>query len=106
MKKIRVYRNPDCARCAMFAAAYRYLDWLDRVEASTDAPKTGPLQLGEVVVEDLATGQIIRGAEGIELIARNIPAYAPLRLLLKLPVFRRYVDKEVRGCGGDACNAS
>jgi hypothetical protein len=106
MKRIRVYRNPDCARCARFATAHRFLDWLDRVDASTDTPKTGPLRLGEVVVEDLATGRIIRGAQGIELIARNIPAYAPMRLLLKVPAFRRYVDKEVSGCGGDACSIS
>ena len=106
MKRIRVYRNPDCARCARFATAHRFLDLLDRVDASTDTPKTGPLRLGEVVVEDLATGRIIRGAPGIELIARNIPAYAAMRLLLKVPAFRRYVDKEVSACGGDACSIS
>jgi len=42
--------------------------------------------MGEVVVEDLSNGQIHRGADGIELIARNIPAYLPLRLLLKVPL--------------------
>lgn len=50
MKRIRVYRNPDCAKCARFAAAHRFLDWLDRVDASTEASKTGPLRLGKVVV--------------------------------------------------------
>ena len=32
-----------------------------------------PLAMGEVVVEDLSNGQIHRGADGIELIARNTP---------------------------------
>jgi hypothetical protein len=106
MKTIRVYRNPHCARCAKFAKAAHVLDWLDRVDASTEAPATGPLRMGEVVVQELANGRIHRGAEGIELIARNIPAYAPLRLLLKVPALRRYVDKEVRGCNDNSCGVA
>ena len=61
-------------------------DWFGKVDPSTDTPRTGPLRMGEVVVEDLSNGQIHRGADGIELIARNIPAYLPLRLLLKVPL--------------------
>jgi hypothetical protein len=106
MKRIRVYRNRDCARCARFAQAHRLLDWLGRVDVSTDTPRTGPLRLGEVVVEELPTGPVHRGADGIELIARNIPAYAPLLLLLKVPAIRRYVDQEVRGCRGSACDVT
>jgi hypothetical protein len=101
MKTIRVYHNAQCARCARFAKAYPFVDWLGRVEVSTEVPRTGPLRVGEVVVEDLASGRIFTGAEGIELIARNIPAYLPLRLLLKVPAFRRYVEREV---SGDACD--
>jgi hypothetical protein len=100
MKAIRVYRNPHCARCARFAKAHHFLDWFGKVDPSTDTPRTGPLRMGEVVVEDLSNGQIHRGADGIELIARNIPAYLPLRLLLKVPGFRRYVSHEV---SGNAC---
>ncbi len=106
MKKIRVYRNADCAKCARFARAGQFLDWLDRIEASTETPKTGPLQLGEVVVEDLASGRILKGAEGIDLIFRNIPAYVPFRLLLRVPSVRHYVEKEVSGCEGNACKIS
>jgi hypothetical protein len=97
MKAIRVYRNPHCARCARFAQAHHFLDWFGKVDPSTDTPRTGPLRMGEVVVEDLSNGQIHRGADGIELIARNTPAYFPLRLLLKVPAFRRYVSHEVSG---------
>jgi len=103
MRYIRIYRNPDCAKCARYARLHERLDWLRRVEISTATPMTGPLAMGEVVVEELATGRILRGAEGFELICRNIPAYAPLRLLLKLPALRRAVDREMAGCGGGSC---
>jgi hypothetical protein len=76
------------------------------VEFSTEAPKTGPLRIGEVVVEELGSGRILRGVEGIELIWRHIPAYALLRPLLKLPAIRRYVDREVRGCNDNACGVA
>ena len=101
MKTIRVYRNPDCAKCARFAKAAEFLDWLHRVDASTQTPPTGPLRLGEVVVEDLSSGRILRGADGIELIFQNIPAYAILRPLFAVPAFRSYIDKEVSGCGSN-----
>jgi hypothetical protein len=106
MKRIRVYRNAQCAKCARFARTGHFFDWLDRMDVSTETPKTGPLRLGEVVVEDLSSGRILKGAEGIELIFRNIPAYAPFRLLLRVPSLRRYVEKEVSGCEGNACEIS
>jgi hypothetical protein len=106
MKRIRVYRNADCAKCARFARVGLFFDWLDRLDASTETPTTGPLRLGEVVVEDLSTGRILKGAEGIDLIFRNIPMYAPFRLLLRVPSVCRYVEKEVSGCEGDACEIS
>ena len=103
MKRIRIYRNPDCGRCARYARAHILFDWLGRVEISTATPSTGPLALGEVVVEILADGSIHRGAEALEIICRQIPAYAPLRLLLKLPAVRAAADREFAGCGGDSC---
>jgi hypothetical protein len=106
MKKIRVYRHADCAKCARFAKVALYFDWLDRIEASTGTPTTGPLRLGEVVVEDLTSGRITRGAEGIELIFRNIPAYTPFLLLLKVPPVRHYVEKEVSGCEDNSCKVA
>lgn len=104
MKTLRVYRNPHCAKCARFAKLNHLLDWLNRLEPSTDAPATGPLRMGEVVVEDLATGRIHRGVEGIEMVWRNIPVFMLLRPLLWIPAFRRYVDRDVRGCEGDECS--
>ena len=103
MKKIRVYRHADCAKCARFASVSLFFDWLDRIEASTDTPRTGPLRLGEVVVEDLSTGRFLTGAPGIDLIYRNIPVYVPFRLLLRVPPLRRSIEKEVSGCEDRAC---
>jgi hypothetical protein len=54
MKMIRVYRNPRCAKCARLAKAARFLDWFGRVNLSTDTPESGPLRLGEVMVESLS----------------------------------------------------
>jgi hypothetical protein len=103
MKTIRVYRNGHCATCARFAKVAHFFDWLDRVDLSTDTPKTGPLRVGEVVVEELSSGRILRGAEGIDLVWRNIPAYAPFRLLLRIPAFRRYLEKNVNGEANNSC---
>ncbi|MFI4968171.1 MAG: hypothetical protein ACHQAU_05530 [Gammaproteobacteria bacterium] len=106
MKRIRIYRNPDCAKCARYARMHERLDWLRRIENSTATPRTGPLAMGEVVVEELATGHITRGADALERICREIPAYAPMLLLLKLPAVRRAADREMAGCGGEACDVS
>jgi len=97
-RTIRVYRNPDCDKCARFAAVHRTLDWLNHVEISTAPPSTGALRPGEVVVENLVNGRMLRGAAGIRLICRQIPLYAPLRPLFAIDAFRDYVDREVAGC--------
>jgi hypothetical protein len=98
MKIIRAYRNPDCAKCARFERVARFFDWLDRVDFSTKMPRNGPLLMGEVVVEDLASGRSLKSAEGIKLIGRHIPVYMPFRLLFRVPAFRRLVENNVGGC--------
>jgi hypothetical protein len=103
MRNIRIYRNAECAKCARYAAAHRFFDWLGRVEVSTATPRTGALVPGEVVVEKLVNGEILRGAEAFAEICRQIPAYAPLRLLLRVPAIRAFVDRDMSGCGGEAC---
>jgi hypothetical protein len=100
MKRIRIYRNPDCARCARYARLHARLDWFGRVENSTAVPPTGPLAMGEVVVQEIASGRIAQGVEAARRIAAAIPAYAPFRLLLKIPAVARAADNEMRGCNG------
>lgn len=103
MNTIRIYRNPACAKCARYARVHRFFDWRRRVEISTAVPPTGPLAMGEVVVQDIRSGRILRGAEALARICREIPAYAPLRLLLRFPAVRRAADRELAGCGGASC---
>ena len=103
MKRIRIYRNPDCAKCARYARLHERLDWLGRIENSTATPASGPLALGEVVVEDLVTGELLHGAAALAAICRQIPAYAPMRVLLKIPMARRAADKEMAGCNDGSC---
>ncbi len=79
------------------------MDWLDRVIISNATPPTGPLRLGQVAVEDLRTGRITKGAAAFEQLCRNIPAYAPGRLLLLFPAFRSSIEQSLNGCHGDAC---
>jgi hypothetical protein len=59
--------------------------------------------MGEVVVEDLGTGQFLRGAEAFRRVCHEIPIYAAIGALLKLRRFRSYLDRELSGCDGDAC---
>jgi hypothetical protein len=103
MRRIRIYHNPDCARCARHARAHKFFDWFDRVDVSTATPATGPLGLGEVVVRELATGRVLGGSDALELICCQIPLYAPMRLLLKIPALRDRVAKE-SGYAGAACD--
>lgn len=104
MKRICIYRNPDCPKCARYARLHQRLDWFGRVEISTAEPATGPLAMGEVVVEDMQSGRILRGAEAAERIVREIPAYAPFRLLLKIPAVRAAAEREMQGCSANACS--
>ena len=103
MKTVRVYRNPDCLKCARYAAWHRRLDWLDRVDTSTAPPRTGALAMGEVVVEDLRDGTLHEGVDGFAVLARQVPVYWPLLPLLHVPALRRRVDKDMRGACDAAC---
>ena len=103
MAAILLYRNPDCARCARLSRIHRALDWLNRFEDTTSPPPAGALGLGEIAVQDLASGQTLQGVEFFRLLCRNIPAYWLFLPLLHLAPFRRYVERQVGGCGGTSC---
>lgn len=106
MATIRLYRNPRCPKCARIARVHRRLDWLRRFEDSTEASPLGPMRAGQIVVQDLRSGETFGGAEGFALLCRQIPAYWPLLPLLRVPRFRRYVERETGGCADGRCTLS
>jgi len=105
VKTIRIHRHPECHRCARIVRMHHRLDWLDRVDDTTTAPRTGALRMGEIVVEDLRDGRLLQGAEAVEAIFRAVPLYWPALLLLKIPALRRRADADARGGTGCGCEA-
>lgn len=103
MAAIRLYRNPDCGKCARLARRHHRLDWLHRFEDSIRISPLGPMRMGQIVVEDLHRGVTLRGAEGFALLCRQIPAYWPMLPLLRIPAFRRYIERETDGCDDAGC---
>ena len=103
MRDILIHRHPDCARCARIARTHHAFDLFRNVADTTESPPTGALRMGEIVVQDRASGRIAQGAEAFLLITRAIPLYAPARLLLKLRTFRSYIEREMGGCDDGAC---
>jgi hypothetical protein len=97
MKAIRVYRHPDCSTSLRLAHRRRRLDWLHRIEDVAAEPPTGPLRLGEIAVQDLATGAIVRGADAVGLLCRHLPAYWWFLPLLHVPSVRAYADRYAAG---------
>lgn len=104
MKRIRLYRHPECQRCAGYARMHHRFDWLDRFEDSTEESPTGPLSLGEIAVQDLSTGVALKGIDCFRLLCRNIPAYWLVLPLTYLPFVRRRIERDIGGCSAGACN--
>jgi len=102
MKEIRLYRNPDCEKCARYARMHRRLDWLNHFEDSTDAPPTGPLKMGEILVQDLASGEILKGVKCFPLLCKHIPAYWLVLPLTYLPPVSHRLERELSGSADDA----
>ena len=103
MKRIVIYRHPECKKCARMARLHHLFDWFNRVAVVTTTPRTGPLLMGEIIVEDLATGRFQAGAEGLNLICRQIPLYWLVLPLLWFPAVRARADRETRGCTNGSC---
>lgn len=103
MKSIVIYRHPECGKCARIARLHRLFDWFNRVAVVTTTPPGGPLQMGEIIVEDLATRQFLTGAEGLKLICRQIPLYWLALPLFWIPAVRARADREARGCTNGSC---
>jgi hypothetical protein len=101
VKTIRIYRHPECKRCAKIVRLHHALDWLDRIEDTAQTPPGHtPLRKGEILVEDLRDGRWLEGIHAVRAIFRQIPLYFPLRLLLRIPYFAQRADEDARGLTG------
>jgi len=103
MKRIVIYRHPECGKCARMARLHHRFDWFNRVADVTATPPAGPLQMGEIIVEDLATARFLAGVEGVKLICRQIPLYWLALPLFWIPAIRALADREARGCFNGSC---
>lgn len=102
MKTILIHRHPGCPRCARLAAMHQRLDWLGRVADTTEPPPgRPPLQMGEIAVQDLRTGQLLHGIDAVRAISGQVPLYWPLLPLLRIPPIARRADQNTRGCALD-----
>jgi hypothetical protein len=103
MKRIIIYHHPECQKCARMAGWHQLFDWFNRIAVITTPPPSGPLQIGEIKVEDLTTGRFLAGAEGLSLICRQIPLYWLLLPFLSIPAVRTLADRATRGCTKGSC---
>lgn len=104
MSTIRLYRNPNCEKCAKLANFHKFFDWFGRYEDSIVTPASGPLTPGEIVVEDLRTGEIKKGIDCLRLLMRQIPAYWLGLPFTFVPPIRNKMEADISPCVDDACS--
>ena len=103
MKAIRLYRNPECKRCAGYARTHHRFDWLGRFEDSTETPPTGQLLIGEIAVQDLRTGVTLRGINCFRLLCKHIPVYWLVLPFTYIPTVKKLIERDIGGCRDGTC---
>ena len=103
MKTICLYRNPDCARCAGYAHMHHRFDWLNRFGDSTEASPLGAMRIGEIAVQDLRTGETLKGIACFRLLCKHIPLYWLMLPLTYLPLVRQWIENDIGGCADGSC---
>ncbi|MDE0059198.1 MAG: hypothetical protein OXI22_05675 [Defluviicoccus sp.] len=81
---VRLHYNPDCPVCARRAQRTARLDWLGRVELSTDDSPLGPVPPGEIVVVDGNNGRAFAGIRATRKLCLQVPLLFPYGLALYL----------------------
>ena len=81
---IRLHYNPDCPVCARRAQRTARLDWLGRVELSTEESPLGKVPPGEIVVVEGNSGRAFSGIRATRKLCLQIPILFPYGLVLHL----------------------
>ena len=102
MARIALHYNPDCNICARQAARTARLDWLGRVEVTSEDSPLGKVPAGKIVVVDKASREVLTGLRATRKICMQVPLYFPYGLLLHLLPSRMGADEGQRGCDGDS----
>ena len=100
---ITLHYNAACLDCERKANRTSRLDWLNRVQFSTENSPIGQVAKGETVVVDNSSGKTFTGIYATRNICLNVPAYFPYGLILYIPPIRNLFAKSQTGCDGDAC---
>lgn len=106
MKRIRLYRNPHCTRCAGYAQMHHRFDWLNHFADSTEISPIGEMRVGEIAVQDLRTGITLKGIACFRLLCKHIPAYWLVIPLTYVPPIRKWIENDIGGCAHGACDIS
>ena len=101
--RIVLHYNARCPDCVRRAERTARLDWLGRVELSTDPSPLGQVPIGEIVVVDRQLGRVFTGVFATRMVSMRIPLFMPYGVLLYLPWIRRLAGGRNPGCNGDAC---
>lgn len=103
MTSIKLFYHPTCADCAKKANITKRLDWLGRVDLSTETPPTGALEIGDIAVYDYQSQQYFTGIYAVRKVSMQVPAYYIYGLLLYIPFIRNLAGKNKVGCNGTYC---
>lgn len=107
MKTLRLYTHPECQRCQRLSRFHARFDWLNRLEHTTETPTCGPLRMGQVIAQDMASGEFMHGHRAMQALCSVIPLYRVFLPLLKLPSIQRSrLDRQLSGCDGGFCKLS
>ena len=103
MTRITLHYNASCPDCHRQAARTARLDWLWRIELSTDGSPLGEVPVGEIVVVDTRRKRVFTGVFATRKVCMQVPLLVPYGLLLYLPWVRRFAGSRKQDCNGDAC---
>lgn len=103
MYKVKVYYNKNCKKCNIHAQRIRTFDLFGWVETTTDVPKEGPIDQGEILVEDISSGKTYRNLSGARYYFRFIPIYWLFLPILYLPNAENLFFKKEFVCNPDSC---